>query len=254
MKKLIFYTLSLFVLLACSKDDDKNKQGGLFSSFIHKFANYELNEEATLVYNHIMASSVSAGIVKNNTFGNFTALKLNGFFGGHTTLTINGTNYSDGGNSDFLLYQANGLDFEQYYGENLTVNIAANEVSFHCPEAIQVNPLNPDSIIINGNIPQIVEWNADPINPIGKIIIHYKIYNQVNGDYSSLIRDDAILIDDNGSFDISTLYSDLGESPKAIDLFYYRGNGRKIPYKNNSDEYFFFTCVSVDFNHYNLVF
>jgi hypothetical protein len=254
MKKFLFATLSLLLIVSCSKDEVNKSNEGLFPSVLSKLYGYELNEEGVIIHDALVASSSMGGIINNNAFAIPTALKLNGSFGGATAVTINGTEYTDGGSTDFLLYNNSNLNLEQYYGLNLTVEVAGSEISFYSPEAIQVPAINGNNLILDGNAPQVVEWNADPNNPLGKIVIQYFIYNQVNGEQGSLIKEDVILIDDNGSFDISSLYSELGEEPKSIDLYYYRGNGRKMPYINGSDEYFFFTCVSGDFNNYNFVY
>ena len=213
MKKIIISLTAIVIIGACKKEVQTQAQKVLpsFSTIISVVvlppdANEEVKRIAEAVYN----PDFTFGLTDNPNYGSFSSTpQYDIFMSGSTPPTIglklDGT----------AIHQDNGqwlqqsIDFKNYYGKAVDVEITNNSVSVYSgtvyvPKPAKAPLLNADlKISRTGNM---LTWEVDPDNPANKIALAYSLYSTSGlNDMTGEVDRGVLLIDNNGSFNIDAL-------------------------------------------------
>lgn len=225
MKKTILSIIGLILLMACSKEIN-NQAPEQLPTFSALIANYSLpadaNAEVRRIAEAVQSPDYTFGITDNPNYGIFSSTPEYGVFMSGSTpntigLQLDGISI-DQSNGQWL---QQGLVFKQFYGKTVEVVITNNGIvqvidSIYVPEPALTPVLGSNlHISRSGNV---LSWEADQNNPANKISLVYSLYNSADiGDISGEIKRGVLVIDNNGSYSIDHLLSDL-----AVKKIYFR--------------------------------
>lgn len=259
MKNLKYLIICMFfVSTGCKKEkiiSTENKVIPLRDLIHNLSSSYTLNDEGWRIFDDISDPDYSFGIIDNLNFGHFgTSQNFPIYLSGQTepniTLTLNNQVFNPVQNGDWFLRDNN---LKNYYGTVVDIDISINgqhyQAQRYIPIPVQVQDLSQNNSIYidrNGNN---LTWNVDPLNAVEKIALYYILYNNdeygsSNGAYSNGV----LLLDNNGSFDISSLLTE--DATKRISFQVASGN--TFSFQHNNLKYLF-NIASVDHHEYLLL-
>lgn len=255
MNRFLLFAALSFSLVSCSKEDRENKSSSGFEDIVLKASTYTLNSEGLAILDEMQEASRNFAVLQTANYGEFVNIKVNGTYVTHGGISINSNTYLPNlGSSSYLIYDSSPpTSMVSYFGNNIVIkdNSTSETCEFYSPAAIAGKILTQgQNMELDANQPNILSWNKDDNNPTGKVAIYYKLYtgDMANSNTGPYLQD-YVLLDDNGSYDISNL---LDSKTGSIMFILVRGNGRNLTSSNISSDVVFFNVRSED-HHYYLV-
>jgi len=258
MKNLKYLLLSiLFVSFGCKKENvpPTKKVISLQSLIRNPSSSYDLNDEGWRVFDDISDPDYTFGIIDNLNFGHFGTnpnfpIYLSGLTKPNVTLTLNNRSFNPVQNGNWFL-RAN--DLKSYYGTVVDIDISINgqhyQAERYIPVPVQIQDLSQTRSLYINRTGKSLNWNVDPLNAVGKIALYYNLYrNEEFGSTNGVYDNGILLLDDNGSFDLTTLLSE--NATKRISFSVVTGNTFSFLHDNFK---YLFNIVAIDHHEYLLL-
>lgn len=246
--------VSLLGFYSCQKiNDNKNEIAKYIPLAGKTITFFNLNDEAKRVAEELEEAVYNLTVNASASFGKYPQdLDRVVIFGGYTPnnlqLQVNDYTYSASENGGW--YRP-GEEFKTFFDNTLSVQISngvsSNQFTFHAPKLIAFKKLGQGNSLEIGKEGNLLEWNTDPNNTTGQVVLSVKCYdNEELGEHKGLIYSDIFVIDDKGSYDISHITSQNGI--KRIEIELGRGNGGSFVDEVNGNT--FFNVKSSDYHEY----
>lgn len=213
--KLIYSILICLFIISCNETEStlSNENNKEKKALTFKDLNLlsDENQEVIRILNDINNPKYEIAIIDNPNYGEFSNapeydIMISGASKPNISIEIDGNTYLPSPEGQWLKQN---IDFKQYYGKEVTINITNGNDIFefqrYIPNPILVNRLSDnESNVIERNDNEL-NWIPDSNNPSGKISLLYHLYDNEDNIYKS----DAILLEDDGNFSIDEIIEDL---------------------------------------------